>query len=74
MPTLSNTRGAGHCEKLVGRRSRLLAPPFIEQADIADGDYVIELGYGTGHRALAGKKGVSLVRITPEVISLSRLR
>lgn len=48
MPTGFSTSGADAYERLMGRWSRILAPPFVEFCGIDDGDVVLDVGCGTG--------------------------
>ncbi len=55
-------------ERFMGRWSRLIAPLFVEFAQIRDGDHVLEIGSGTGSLALtiaASKPACRVVGIDP---------
>lgn len=64
-------------ELLMGRWSRLLAPPFLDFAGLEDGERVLDVGCGTGHlaRAVAGTNraaAVHAVDLAPAYIEHAR--
>jgi SAM-dependent methyltransferase len=63
MTSSFNVNSAGGYERLMGRWSQRLAPPFIEFAGLSDGERVIDVGCGTGSLtfALPGAANVGAV-------------
>jgi ubiquinone/menaquinone biosynthesis C-methylase UbiE len=53
MSSSFTVRSAAGYERLMGRWSRLLTPPFISFAGLSDGDRVIDVGCGTGSLTFA---------------------
>jgi cyclopropane fatty-acyl-phospholipid synthase-like methyltransferase len=48
-----NVHAAAGYEQLMGRRSRKLAPLFIDFAGVADGEKILDVGCGTGSLTFA---------------------
>ena len=54
--------GEGY-ERLMGRWSRKLAVPFLEFADVEDGDRVLDVGCGTGSLTFALPKAANIAEV-----------
>jgi ubiquinone/menaquinone biosynthesis C-methylase UbiE len=59
-----NVHNAAGYERLMGRWSQKLAPPFIDFAGVADGEKILDVGCGTGSLTFALSRAADLGEIT----------
>lgn len=63
MASTFNVRRADGYEQLMGRWSKRLAPPFIDFANVADGDRVVDVGCGTGSLTFALPQAANIAEV-----------
>jgi ubiquinone/menaquinone biosynthesis C-methylase UbiE len=63
MASSFNVRTADGYEQLMGRWSKMLAPPFIEFAGVADGERILDIGCGNGSLTFALLKAANVSKI-----------